>query len=158
MAKVLWRNLKREREVKRIGILNWMVRREFEKLALLIIFCIPTHLMTFAHGCAAWADLDRDSLFCSAWRQLGHLKVWGLESSECFLTCMVLDASCQMASQLDCGQNIYTWPSHMAAWLLHSIVAKFQGWASEGKPGRSFIAFSNPVLKVMLCIIESHTG
>lgn len=94
-------------------------------------------------------------LLCLA--SVGASESLGAGSSECFLTCVVLDASCQMASRL----GVVRTSAHdllMAAWLLHSIVAKFQGWASEGKPGRSFIAFSNPVLKVMLCIIESHTG
>lgn len=59
--------------------------------------------MTFAHGRAIWARLKRDSLLCSARRQLGHLKGWGLESSEYFLTCMVVDAGCQTGSQLGCG-------------------------------------------------------
>lgn len=145
------------REVKRIGIFKLNGEKRVWEIGSFDYLLHFPHIADFAHGCAAWADLDRDSLFCSAWRQLGHLKVrgWNHLNASSHVWCLMLVARWHLSWIV---VRTFTWPSHMAAWLLHSIVANSKDEHLRGKPGRSFIAFSNPVLKVMLCIIESHTG
>lgn len=96
----------------------------------------------FAHTSAVWvvSDGDSSSLLCSASAWARNLQL-GLESPKaCSHVWLMLLVGWHLS--WTCGQDIYTWPFCVAAWLSHSMGLGFQEQAfQEREPSESILPF-----------------
>lgn len=104
----------------------------------------------FAHRSVIWVVFGGDSLspLCLA-SASAHNQSLGLESPR---ACSRVGLMLLVGWDLNwtCGQNIYTWPFYVAAWLSHSVGLDFHPRASilRDRAEQKLTAFSNRALTV----------